>query len=67
MGLRPMASSCRRNEKRANARLIAAAPDLYQALDELLRCATFDCSLSPEFDYVVEARAVLAKALGETA
>lgn len=51
-------------ESEANARLIAAAPDLYEALNELL----FEDSDKPEVERLktlVKARAALAKARGE--
>lgn len=56
-----------RDESTANARLIAAAPCLYDALDDLLNYSGgADSALDDE--YVVErARAALAKARGEVA
>lgn len=53
----------------ANASLIAAAPDLYAALDDLLRCMA-DCVFAdkdPEMDVAEHnARAALTRARGET-
>lgn len=50
----------------ANARLIAAAPDLYEALyrivDSVARCESGDVCQTSDFD---DARAALAKARGE--
>lgn len=58
-------------EAQANARLIAAAPELFDALNKLLsraeyhldRSATHDGLMN--VDAIVDARAVLAKAKGE--
>ena len=46
-------------EALANARLIAAAPALYEALEKLLSMR------QPECDFVIEARAALKLARGE--
>lgn len=61
------------NERSANAALIAAAPDLYAALDELLDSFVEDLmevgySEADLVDYetVVKARAAIAKARGES-
>ena len=48
----------------ANARLIAAAPDLYAALDWLCRALVHDHNKN--IDYWTEALAALAKARGES-
>ena len=51
------------NETRANAKLIAAAPELLEALQAVLSKWTFGPAYNaPEF---VAARAAIAKALGE--
>ena len=50
-----------RPERQANAHLISAAPDLYHALEGVLRIADRE---TVEFD---KARAALAKARGESA
>ena len=51
-------------EAKANARLIAAAPELYEALEALFHgpCSTFDTKWLPEMH---AARAALRKARGE--
>ena len=51
----------------ANARLIAAAPELYESLDKLLHQLSIndDEGLFEHADMVIDARAVLAKARGE--
>ena len=59
------------HEARANARLIAAAPDLAEALEKLLAdyVALVGAArvIAPdEIDVVIAARAALAKARGET-
>ena len=48
----------------ANANLIAAAPDLYAALDRLCRALVHDHNKN--IDYWTEALAALAKARGES-
>lgn len=48
-------------EAKANAHLIAAAPDLYEALDRLVRYIN-----APSTEAYLSARAALAKARGET-
>lgn len=52
----------RRDECAANAHLIAAAPELLEALQDALHAYDKHCEHS-EWDF---ARAVIAKALGET-
>lgn len=54
-------------EQSANARLIAAAPDLLEALETILICKTNDNGETPELsNYLAEqARAAIAKAKGE--
>jgi hypothetical protein len=55
-----------RSEQNANARLISAAPELYEALDELLNYSG-GAEHALDDPYVVErAEAALAKARGET-
>jgi hypothetical protein len=49
----------------ANARLIAAAPDLLEALEGLLAVAVEVGELPPDFGQTRAARAALAKAKGE--
>lgn len=53
----------------ANAHLIAAAPDLYEALERLLPMAEDDCfqygNSADEDEDIIFARAALAKARGE--
>lgn len=52
--------------KAANARLIAAAPDLLKALQAMLDCC-YDIERDIETeDAVEEARAAIAKAIGDT-
>lgn len=52
-------------EAEANAHLIAAAPDMYAALEQLVNTAA---SYQPHFyNELKQARAALAKARGETA
>lgn len=48
----------------ANARLIAAAPDLLEACEELLAVRTGDGLLDPASDVFIRAAAVVAKAKG---
>ena len=52
-------------DRKANSHLIAAAPDLYEALDNLVAILELD-TRSYVFDAVCSARAALAKARGET-
>lgn len=56
-------------ERRANLHLIAASPDLYKALDQLLNDPKLQVSIGGNPNYVGaafdRARAVLAKAGGE--
>lgn len=53
------------DEAEANARLIAAAPDLLEALKELVAYATDGLgSLSDDWNVVKDARAAIAKAEG---
>ena len=52
-------------ERRANARLLAAAPDLFEALQKLLSHGTFtDYPNTSEWHAVRDARAAIAKAIG---
>jgi len=51
-------------EVEANARLIAAAPDLLDALERLVHMA--ECNTVPGPNLMIQARAALAKARGET-
>jgi hypothetical protein len=54
------------DQRRANARLIAAAPDLLQALQALANMAeSFPSELHKEHPDVIEALAAIAKATGE--
>jgi len=48
----------------ANARLIAAAPDLLQALDDLLLCIEVDALMPESVSFMRQARAAIAKATG---
>ena len=50
-------------QEQANARLIAAAPDLLAALQGLM--ARIDAQLNPNSDTRTAARAAITKALGE--
>lgn len=52
------------SEEVSNMKLIAAAPDLYHALDDLVSILELD-TRSHVFDVVCSARAALAKARGE--
>ena len=54
----------RPHDEEANAHLIAAAPDLYAALDWLCRALVHDHNKN--IDYWTEALAALAKARGES-
>jgi hypothetical protein len=56
-----------RNEAKANAVLISAAPDLYEALCEAVReMESIDSALGYEFTHLQKMRAALAKARGES-
>lgn len=56
-----------RGEVEANARLIAAAPDLLEALQKVLAFAETPVSMSADHDGILaEVRAAIAKATGET-
>lgn len=48
-----------------NARLIAAAPELLEALEELLFCAVHGNGLEAHYKAQAKARAAIAKARGE--
>jgi len=66
-----IASGCYRektdDEHRANARLIAAAPDLFDALKQARRCLAWACEQRPEFQAEYNAvDAAIAKATGES-
>lgn len=52
---------------KADAALIAAAPDLFEALRDGLEIWDVDFGDGVEAPYIVKARAALAKARGETA
>ena len=58
-----------RKTRRANAHLIAAAPELYKALEEMSSCLS-DIISGNDWgaveEYLDDARAALAKARGET-
>jgi hypothetical protein len=57
------------SEECANVRLIAAAPDLLEVLQEVL-AETADCcdvDISEVWDFAAKARAAIAKATGEAA
>lgn len=57
--------SCNYETQHANAALIAAAPDLYAALRDLLADAeAADMAEGPHAGSLIEARKALAKALG---
>ena len=49
----------------ADARLIAAAPDLLKALEGLLDCAIYGFGLPDDNEFSLNARAAIAKAKGE--
>lgn len=53
-------------EARANAHLIAAAPDLLEALYRLLECHRLKISLDTNTGAVLQARAAIAKAKGQS-
>jgi hypothetical protein len=53
-------------ENSANAALIAAAPDLYHALDDILRVIATDRLIPESVSYMQQARAALAHALNKT-
>lgn len=50
-------------QSQANAHLIAAAPELYEALDNILELASWEPYMD---DAIIKARAALAKARGES-
>lgn len=53
-------------ENEANARLIAAAPDLLEALEYMIEEATSGQFSNPSEEEIQKARAAIAKAKGET-
>ncbi|KAA8387646.1 hypothetical protein FKW31_03095 [Acetobacter sp. DmW_136] len=53
-------------EQVANARLIGAAPELYEALDNIITATHNGFNIHQNSVLIVEARAALAKASGET-
>ena len=53
------------NDSRHDAHLIAAAPELYGSLDEVLRLWIEDADPSECYESVRDARAALAKARGD--
>jgi hypothetical protein len=53
------------NERQANARLIAAAPELYEALDNLVANVTEAFPALADLGPITKAHAALAKARGE--
>lgn len=56
-------------DNEANANLIAAAPDMFEALGELLANAPAPKNIKQDYSYILRremARAALAKARGET-
>lgn len=55
----------RRDEFAANRRLIAAAPDLLESLQDIYADLIQDAIPSPESDWWNKARAAIAKATGE--
>jgi len=55
------------NEARANARLIAAAPELLAALERMADAWPAQTPDSPHFDAHIQARAAIAKAKGGAA
>ena len=56
---------CNTAEDRANAALIAAAPELLAALERVLVCHRLKISLDTNAGAVEQARAAIAKAKGE--
>lgn len=54
------------DESIANARLMSASPDLFSALDNLLGVIETDALIPESVGYMKDARAAIAKALGET-
>lgn len=56
---------CAPQEQEANARLIAAAPQLLEALEALMEFADNGTPIHPGALVVNDARAAIAKALGE--
>lgn len=55
-----------RDRNRANARLMASAPDLLSALERVLECHRLKISLNTNAGAVEQARAAIAKAKGES-
>jgi hypothetical protein len=53
-------------EAQANARLIAAAPELLEALEKIVSCCRADKELSPDVEfYLPKAEAAIRRAKGE--
>lgn len=59
---RPREAGISEAENEANARLIAASPDLADALHAAMRMLTFACGVPDDHEVVEQARAALAKA-----
>jgi len=53
-------------ELEANARLIAAAPELLEALEELMDGYLYGCAMDVKRENVARARAAIAKARGKS-
>jgi hypothetical protein len=50
---------------KANARLIAAAPDLLEALEEIMDGYLYGCDMETKRENIAKARAAIARAKGE--
>lgn len=60
-----VAKAYKNKNAEANARLIAAAPDLLAALERVLECRRFKISLDTNAAALEQARAAIAKAKGK--
>lgn len=59
-------ANCYAENREANAHLIAAAPELYEALDNIATATHNGFNIHENSVLIAEARAALAKARGET-
>lgn len=59
---RPRDAGISEEENEANARLIAAAPELLATLEKLMECWDSGGTIRPEFSLVAEAKGAIARA-----